>query len=235
MNGAFLTDLVTYNTVIKSMRNGNQEDGAIFAENILTRLEDIGERDAKFLPDNYSYTSVITAYARSNSCPHKAQKALDIVKRMVSAYDNGNKAARLSLFTLNAAVNACAFVEGSGQDKAQAFHVAMELDQLRKNLPIRPNCDNTWYGTMLRICSSLLPASAKREVLVERIFQEACDNGCVGRLVLSQLKFAATTKQYQRLLGFHPEDRIHMRDLPKQWTCHGRDTRPSYRSSCYDV
>jgi hypothetical protein len=229
-----LADLVTYNTVIKVMRNGNQEDGAVFAENILTTLENIGEKDPKLLPDNYSYTSVITTYARSNS-PTKAEKGFDIVKRMISAYDKGNKAARVSLFTLNAALNACAFVDGSVEDKTRAFNIALELDKLRKDLHMTPSCDNVWYGTMLRMCSSLLPHSARREELVDRIFQEACETGCVGRLVLGQLKFAATTEQYEQFLDCHSEDRIHLRNLPKAWTCNGRDTRPTYRSVFQDA
>ncbi|KAG7359140.1 PPR: pentatricopeptide repeat domain containing protein [Nitzschia inconspicua] len=226
-------DLVTYNTVIKSMRNGNDEDGAVFAENILNTLESIGERDPNFLPDNYSYTSVITAFARSNS-PNKAEKAVEIVKRMISAHENGNKSARVSLFTLNAALNACAFVDGSVEDKERAFGLAMELDEMRRRLDLTPNEDNTWYGTMLRACSTLLPPSTRREDFVDRFFKDACAGGCVGRLVLGQMKFAATARQYERLLDRAPEDRIHVGDLPKEWTCNGRDTRPMYRTFSND-
>jgi hypothetical protein len=222
-------DLVTYNTVIKSMQNGNKEDGALFAENILTTLESIGERDPRYLPDVYSYTSVITAYARSNS-PRKAEKAVEIVKRLITARNNGNKSVRMSLFALNAALNACAFVDGGADDKERAFNLAMELDKMRRELGLTPNQDNTWYGTMLRACSSLLPPSPKREELVDRVFREACEGGCVGRLVLAQMKFAATPRQYERLLGCDLEDRIQLRDLPKDWTCNGQDTRPMHRS-----
>jgi pentatricopeptide repeat protein len=220
-------DLVTYNTVIKAMRSGNDEEGASFAESILTTLESFGKRDPKLLPDSYSYTSVINAYARSNS-PNKAERSLEIVNRMMKAHENGNKGAGVTIFTLNAALNACAFVDGSVDDNAKAFEVAMTLDALKKQLHLHP--DNTWFGTMLRVCSSLLQPSPKREELVDRVFGEACQEGCVGRLVLVQLKFAATAEQYMRLVHRPPSDKIHPRDLPKEWTCNGRDTRPPYKN-----
>ncbi|KAL3915294.1 MAG: hypothetical protein SGILL_005723, partial [Bacillariaceae sp.] len=216
-------NLKTYNIVMKTMRSRNEEDGAVFAEHILLTLESIGERDASLLPDAYSYSSVITAYARSKS-PIKAEKSLELVNRMRSACDKGNYSACITILSLNAALNACAFVDGSPEERAKAFEIAMKLDEIRKTLHIKG--DNTWYGTMLRASSFLLKPSWEREDLVDQVFQEACDEGCVGKLVLTQLKFAATANQYERLLDFSPEDRISLSDLPKEWTCNGSETRP---------
>jgi len=215
-------NLVTYNTVIKAMRNGNRDEGAVFAENILSRLECLGKDDPDLLPDNYSYTSVITAYGRSNS-PKKAEKALEIIQRMIEAQENSNKAAVITTHTFNAALNSCAFVDGSVEEKARAFEIATVLDGLR--VKSGELADSTWYGTMLRACSTLIPPSEYRENLVDLFFQEACEKGCVGRLVLQQLKFAAHREQQIRLLKkeFDEGDYVCLNDLPEEWTCNSRE------------
>jgi hypothetical protein len=217
-------NLVTYNTVIKALRSGNKEEGAVFAENILSTLENRGQREPMYLPDNYSYTSVISAYGRSNS-RKKAEKALEILTRMISSYESGNKKAIPTTFSFNAALNACAFVEGSEREKAGAFDTAMKINKLRLKCPYEFRPDSTWYGTMLRACSSLLPPSERREIEVDRFFREACKMGCVGRLVSTQLKFAATPEQYSRLTDREVDDRIVLKELPNEWTRNAKDSR----------
>ena len=224
-------NLITYNTVIKAMKYGSKEEGAVLSEHILSRLECLGKDNPKLLPDNYSYTSVIAAYGRSSS-PRKAVKALKIIQRMTEAQTNGNKAAIVTTHTFNAALNACAFVSGTAEEKAQAFEIAQTLDRLREEAGAFP--DGTWYGTMLRACSTLLPPSETREKLVTAYFQDACQKGSVGKLVLKQLKFAASREQQLRLLNRSADkgDYVDLSELPKEWTCnHGEDQRerPHYK------
>ena len=211
---------ITYNTVIKALRNGTSED-AEYAKSILTQLETLGQKDSQLLPDSYSYTSVISAYGRSNA-EDKAQKALEILERMAQASANGNMAATPTTHSYNAALNACAFVHGDDQMKAEAFEIAMKVyDVLKKN----GEPDHTSYGTLLRACASLLKESdAQREKLVEEIFEQACDSGSVGRLVITQMKFASTPDQHLKLTGRDIVERINKQDLPKSWTRNVRET-----------
>ena len=220
-------NLITYNTVIKAMRHGNKEEGAIIAESILSRLECLGKDDPNLLPDNYSYTSVISAYGRSSS-PKKAEKALEIIQRMTEAQKNGNTEAIITTHTFNAALNSCAFVDGSKEEKARAFEIATTLDNLR--VESGELADGTWYGTMLRACSALIPPSEHRVNLVDLFFQDACDKGCVGRLVIKQLKFAANREQLCRLLNKTIEEGydIHLDDLPKNWTRNNHERETPY-------
>jgi hypothetical protein len=220
-------DLITYNTVIKAMRNGNKEEGAVMAENILSRLECLGKDEPNLLPDYYSYTAVINAYGRSSSSK-KAEKALEIIQRMTEAQRHGNAAVVITIYTFNAALNSCAFVNGSVEEKARAFEIATELDNLR--VESGELADSTWYGTMLRACSTLIPPSEYRENLVDLCFQEACDKGCVGRLVLQQLKFAANREQQFRLLqkNLDEGDYVGLDELPEKWTRNSRDKGSSY-------
>jgi hypothetical protein len=70
----------------------------------------------------------------------------------------------------------------------------------------------------------LHPTDKKREKMVEEIFQKACANGSVGRLAITQMKFAATPDQHIRLTGRDILERINVNDLPKSWTRNVRET-----------
>jgi hypothetical protein len=211
---------ISYNTVIKAMREGTAED-ATYAEEILNVLEEKGQTKPYLLPDSYSYTSVITAYGRSDA-PNKASKALEILERMLLASQNGNIAAKPTVHSFNAALNACAFVEGDGEQKAKAFEIALKIYDLLK---IHDEPDQTSYGTLIRACSGLLHSKdTKREGMVEELFQKACENGSVGRLVITQMKFAASPSQHIRLTGRDILEKVHINELPRAWTQNVRET-----------
>jgi tetratricopeptide (TPR) repeat protein len=205
---------ITYNTVIKAMRDGTAHQAA-YAEQVLFKLEERGVSENEFLPDSYSYTSVITAYARSDAWD-KAQKALQLLERMIQAYKNGNIACKPTVHSFNAALNACAFTQGDEGLKAKAFSICMTIyDLLKKN----SDADHTSYGTILRCCGTLLsPRDKTRQEMVEYMFQKACEQGQVGRLVVNQMKFAAQPHQHMRLTGLDLMERVNMRDLPRAWT-----------------
>ena len=216
-----LPNRISYNTVIKAMRDGTAED-AKYAESILTNLETKGQRQSNLLPDSYSYTSVITAYGRSNAS-NKARKGLDILERMIHASQNGNMAATPTVHSFNAALNACAFVEGNDAKKREAFEIAMKVyDLLKQN----DAPDHTSYGTLLRACATLLDSKDKtREKTVDEVFSNACQTGNVGRLVVTQMKFAATPEQHIRLFGRDIIERINVKELPRAWTRNVRENR----------
>ncbi len=210
---------ISYNTVIKAMRNGSADEAAR-AESLLKILEERSQNDNEFTPDSYSYTAVITAYGRSDD-PNKAQKALAVLQRMIHAYKGGNKAAKPNVHSFNAALNACAFVTGDCSKKEEAFSISLQIVKL---LQYHARADHTTYGTILRACSSLLPRDdERRNQVVEYIFRRACQEGQVGRLVVTQLKFAASHGQYLALIGRDPSIRVNLKELPIEWTCNVRE------------
>ena len=56
------------------------------------------------VPDKYSYTTVISAYGRSNA-KRKAAKAHWVLQRMI---DDGNSKAKPNTYAFNAVLNSCA-------------------------------------------------------------------------------------------------------------------------------
>jgi hypothetical protein len=210
---------ITYNTVIKAMRDGTQKS-ADFAEEILATMEKRGTSDSYLLPNSYTYTSTITAIGRSN-CSNKAQRAFAVLLRMLLAMEKGNLSATPTLHSYNAVLNACAFSRGDEKARSQSFDIAMKTYEMLKE---RGTPDHTTYGTLLRICATLVPASdPKREELVNEIFQEARETGNVGRLVLTQLKFASTRSQHVLLTGRAFTERINVKDFPTSWSRNVRE------------
>lgn len=223
------------------MRNGSQEEAAR-ANQILTSLEeraaanDNGSSNDDVCPDSYLYTAVISAYGRSDA-PHKAQAARAVLQRMIAQFDKGNCLARPNVHAFNAALNACAFSSrGRGQAQQQqqqqadtdAYRVALDILQL---LHCYTTADHTTYRTMLRACSSLLSDSDRdqdqqRERAVTRLFHRARSDGQVGRLVVTQLRFAASPELYKSLVGLQGRDTSEMvlvQDLPRAWSCNVRE------------
>mgnify|MGYP001213054670 CR=1 FL=1 len=86
---------------------------------------------------------------------------------MIQANENGNIAAKPTVHSFNAALNACAFVDGDTAQKADAFEVALKIYNLLQEYDAP---DQTTYGTMIRACSGLLASNDKRrEETVEEI------------------------------------------------------------------
>ena len=208
---------ITYNTVIKASRNG--KDAVTHVEELLTTLEAKGRSDPRMLPDYYSYTAAITAFARSDRID-KAEKAFGTLERMLKAVREGNMAATPTTHSYNAVLNACAFTNGDGIAKRRAFDIAMKILSLLK---AKGTPDHTTYGTLLRIFATLLPDKREREPLVDEIFQTACETGNVGPMVITQLRFASTPNQHIRLTGREVVGSTSVRDFPKSWTRNVRE------------
>ena len=84
--------------------------------------------------------------------------------------------------------------------------------------------DHTTYGTILRACSTLLPpGDIRRKELVDVVFRKACREGRVSRMVLAQMKFAASAAQYREIIGRYIEENVRPKDLPSAWTFRTRD------------
>lgn len=214
-------DKLTYNTVLKAMsRSGNH---ALRAEALLTRLEEQAKRDNSLAPDSYSYTSVITAFARSR-IPDKAAKSLVILQRMIDSYENGNLEAKPRIHAFNACLNACAFTTSRiDQHQMEAFLITVSIILLLQKYS-KP--DSLTYSTVLRACSRLLARDdERRDFISQSIFNRACREGQVDKMVIEQLKFAASSDLYHKsLAGIARADNsnVQMRDLPRDWTCRVR-------------
>ena len=206
-------NMISYNTALKafSYARGNftQE-----AEELLVRLENMhtnGETDVA--PDVISYTSVISTYARSD-VPGKAKIVQRILLQMVDAYKAGNSAAKPSVFTFNACLNACAYTFDQ-KEKVDAFRVAVSTLVLLQEYT-KP--DHKTYGTLLKAWCNLIPKDdERRDRVVNSVFRQCCKDGQVGLMVMQQLQFAASPELYRTLVGSDITAEVKISSLPLQW------------------
>ena len=210
-------NIISVNTVLKAFCGS--PDGGIKAEALLIELEGKGNFE-NLEPDAYSYCTAITATGRSN-LKDKAEKAYNILERMIGAFQNGNARARPTIHAFNACLSACAFVNGDSDRKLEAFSTAVKVIMLLNQYA---SSNHVTYGLILRSASTLLPpGDLRREQLVESVFRKACNKGQVGQMVLKQMKFAASAELYQKLLGRNIDDRISLNELPSSWSCNVRE------------
>lgn len=204
---------VTYNTCLKACRNGHTEY-AVRAQELLARMVTLGEDDPALVPDSYTYAAVINVWGRSDSVD-KAERVIGVMNQMISSYKaTGSKKSKPNTHVFNAALNACAFTRYDINAKMDAFVITVSILILLQEYTTP---DEVTYGTVLRACSNLLPRSdSRRDELVEKVFRKARDEGYVNDMVLTQLKFAASTPLFRELVG--DDSKVTLDDLPRAWT-----------------
>jgi len=214
-----IANIRTYNTMLKGystlIRNN---DGEIIsysrpkqAEQLLDRMEISYYRETSdIVPDKYSYTTVTSAYGRSN-VKRKAAKAHWVLQRMIDAYQDGNNSkAKPNTYAFNAVLNACAHTRYP-EEKVEAFTILCSTLILQRKWA-KP--DHTTYGIFLQGCSRLLPKNETRKWrVVETVFNSCTKEGQCGSLVLSTLK--QQPELYEALVGrFLTDDGL---EIPLQW------------------
>jgi pentatricopeptide repeat protein len=207
---------ITYNTVLKGYAQA-KDNFTKKAEDLLDRME---TRELGIEPDEISYTTVISAFARS-SIPGKARKAKRILDRMIESYLNGsNKSIKMTIYPFNSCLNACAYTF-SRNEKMNAFVVVVDtLVEIQKFC--KP--DHTTYGTVLKSWRNLIPKhDERRQAVVSSSFRQCCKEGLVGQLVIRQLQLATSPEVYFELVGKHPKD--NKSSLPSEWSRNVKERR----------
>jgi len=117
----------------------------------------------------------------------------------------------------------CAFTNSQQpQDKLTAFSIAVEVLREMKasdSETLRP--DSAIYGLFLRSCANLLPATKKRDVVVEKVFVECCQEGWMNDYVLREFTKAASKELQSHVLGEFSEGGSSA-SLPDEWSQNAR-------------
>eukprot|EP00571_Detonula_confervacea_P016795 CAMPEP_0172297232 /NCGR_PEP_ID=MMETSP1058-20130122/335_1 /TAXON_ID=83371 /ORGANISM="Detonula confervacea, Strain CCMP 353" /LENGTH=912 /DNA_ID=CAMNT_0013006357 /DNA_START=96 /DNA_END=2834 /DNA_ORIENTATION=+ len=207
MESAGLANTRTFNTMLKGysmFRRSGGDGGMVFsqpkkAEKLLDEMElsYYSKEVASVIPDKYSYTTVISAYGRSN-VKRKAAKASMILRRMLDSYTEGNSAAKPGTYAFNAVLNACAHTR-LPEEHLEGFSILCSTLILLREWT-KP--DHTTYGRFLQACARLLPRDETRKWrVVETVFNSCVKEGQCGELVLRNLKNAASPELYYDLVG----------------------------------
>jgi hypothetical protein len=208
-----IPNIATYSAVVGAWSKSRDEDCGRRAERILKLAERQFkvDNDVFVTPDTIIYNLVIDAHAHtpSNEANLRARAVLD---RQISLYNSGNKKCKPDVYSFTSVLSSCASLSGSRTEKLHAFEIAQStwLEMVRSN--VAPN--HVTYGTMLKACGRLLPMGKERTKYLREYFRKACQDGCVGDMVLNRLEVAASPKQYVGLLNGMAKG-----ELPLEWTC----------------
>jgi hypothetical protein len=210
-------DIITYSTLLDTISKSREKGAAEKAEEVLTFMEDMYRSgDTSLRPDIRAYNAVINAWARSRESD-KAIRAQAILRRMEAQSERTPMISPHAVYCYNSVLNACAYTNGDEEDLEEAFKVAcITFDELRVSRHYKPS--HVTYGTMLGVCTSLMPKGETRNNLVEALFQRCIKDGQVGDMVIQRLGDAAPENLYQKLLNGQSAV-----NLPQSWSCNVRE------------
>jgi hypothetical protein len=147
---------------------------------------------------------------------------------MDKLYRAGDKDTRPDELTYTAVLNSCAFPAVlDPKSRKKALDTAIfTLAELQGSPYGKPN--HLTYGTFLKACANLMPRDDElRRMVVEPVFQQCCEDGQVGGMVLTHLRNAAPKDLYRELLKdvVSSGTKIRVQDLPREWRRNVREQR----------
>lgn len=201
----------TFRNVLAAQRRRKNISGAK-VEQLLQIQEGLyaatKEEDLKV--DGRAYNVALYAIARSRDSK-KASRARRIVNKMKELGETEDQINVRTYFNL---LSACAFTDGSPEEKLEAFQIAVDgLKELRERLNREP--DSSCFGMFLKACANLMPESRKRDAVVENVFRKCCADGLVDEFVLSEFERASSEALQLEILGGFLEDDVR---VPDEWS-----------------
>lgn len=206
-------DSASYCTVMGSLsKSADRVLAAKMADAFLSHVTERYAEGKPIVPDTILFNTAMGCWAKAN-VSGSYRRARSILDRQLGLYQAGCRQSRPDVYGYTSVIASCAAESGDKMEKAKAFDVAlMTFRELQSHAEDSPN--HVTYGTMLKACGRLLPLSSPmRKRWVQRIFQNCCENGCVGDMVVARLREAATPDVYKTLMNGYKK-----RDLPSEWT-----------------
>lgn len=203
--------IASYSAVVSAWCKSKDESRGRHAEHILKLVEKHHkEANGEVRLDNVIYNLVIDAHAKTSS--NKAHlRARAVLDRLIDQYNNGQRRCKPDVYSFSSVLSSCANLAAARKERRQAFYIAQSTFDEMIKFGVKPN--HVSYGIMLKACARLLPMGKERIQFSRDYFKAACDDGCVGGMVLDRLRDASTSAQYQELLQGHKDNK-----LPVEWT-----------------
>ena len=215
-------DFNSYNTVSSTWAHSGEKCAARKAESVLKKMEEAYKTtgDPSLLPDSVTYNVCIDAWSQTKSMaktngrlPYEA--ARKVLDRQISLYEQeSTQKCRPDVYGYTSVIKACEnMAVRSKRQREKAFAVA-EATFSELCSSDYASANHVAYGTMLKCVAHLLPrGSPRRNQIARQVFEKACRDGCVGSMVMSRFKEAATPALYQELMG-----NVKKSNLPYDWT-----------------
>lgn len=222
-NGELKPSAQLVTSVIQCWANSGARNSGDRAETLLRWLMDCSSSDVDMQPNEFTFSSVITAHAKSRRLG-KAAMARGILNEMISLHKSGTLNVTPNTHCYTAVINSCAYCENDALDKNAALKIAVATyKELRADLTAQSN--PVTYATFLTALRNLLPASPERSRATRDVLSNAADDGCVSDLVLQRVQTILTTGELKQLLpsAVSKDGKIDTSRLPAAWREHTCD------------
>jgi pentatricopeptide repeat protein len=228
---ALTTNTFIMNTVLHAWSKSGHPSACYRVEEYLREMErkhKIGNMNLK--PNTRTYGLVLATWAKS-TVPDKTKRAFQVFEQMrLESKTNAN--VEMNIHCYNAVINAAAFTEGDYEHRNESFQIATKMmDELFSPDGIQPI--SSTFGTYLKACGKLSLPRNVVEPAIRRAFTKCIEYGLVNDFVLTQVRYSASTEQYENLLGDlitkgKIDERIKMSDIPEEWHKNVSDSYNSY-------
>jgi pentatricopeptide repeat protein len=185
-------DPTSYDTIINAFSRVETAGAADRAWEFLQQLEeDTLNGRSDFVATNISYSSVINAYARASGKSKEgirvAEKAKEVYDHMIQQIENGKLQGNVDAFANSCLLNCCANVNGPSAEKRAALIIAITaFEDLKKSPSIHGEINQYTFGTMMKVSNKLSSDPDEKTRLMESLFVQACNRGCLSSSVLGQ-------------------------------------------------
>jgi pentatricopeptide repeat protein len=210
----------SYNTIINAFSRDETPGSADRAWEYLQKLEKDRLNDlSDFVPTNFSYSSVINAFARassrSNGGIEVVKKAQEVYTQMIKQIEEGKLQGSADAFANSSFLNCCANVNGPSTEKRTALIMAINaFEEMKKKPSLHGEPNQYTFGTMMKASIRLSSDPDERIRLMENLFVQACTRGHLSRSVLGQfLKYMPPNLSAKAILSQGGSKR----DIPSQW------------------
>lgn len=188
------------NSVLLAWSSSGDKEAGRKAEIHLENMErQYAIGNERMRPDTRSYGLVLNAWSRSNT-EGKARRALGILRRMKAQQEGGNPSVELTQHAYSLVINTAGFSNGSREEEADAFDIAVTLfdEMLELGGELAPY--SLTFGWFIQVCGRLTVPVEKKEYHIERAFQCCVVAGMVNDFVLNRIRGAASEALYKRML-----------------------------------
>lgn len=154
-------------------------------------------------------TAALQTYARSKD-PMKANKALDLLKRMRQAN------IMPTLITYNMGIDVCSRTRGNVHQQTSALKIAFAILKTIE-LDSAMTANQVTFGYLLQATAFLMPPSEERNMIASAVFKKATDAGQVDETVLKNLQKSCDADLYYRLSGQVAGMPVDVNHFPPSW------------------
>lgn len=211
---ALRPDSYTYATIMGTLaKHRNRKEASTMAQHYLShaisQYEKMKGGPKRFPLKAILFSTAIGCLSKSNLSGSFITAAAILQTQEAVYKGDRHNPARPDVFSYASVIDCCSR-ETDPTLQRDAFNLARRAYQsLEENAT--PN--HVSYGIMLKAVAGLLPNNDLRRRWTRRVFEDACRDGCVGDMVITRVRQAATPALFKDLMQGQNKKR-----LPHEWT-----------------